>query len=121
MQRRDVNVAVEYSNMKSETDKKSELGKAISISRAKPKSGQADTIFSLLKKEMSLYEATCTLTKYVSQDCRRPGEDLNRISRNYMLTVLPHELACLVLLQYENVQYQYLQSKDIPVTGCGGP
>jgi hypothetical protein len=62
MQRKDVNVVVDYSNMKSETDLKSELAKAISISRAKPKSGQADTIFSLLKTEMSLYEATCTLT-----------------------------------------------------------
>jgi hypothetical protein len=48
--------------MKSETDLKSELAKAISISTAKPKSGQADKIFSSLKKEMSLYEATCTLT-----------------------------------------------------------
>jgi hypothetical protein len=51
MQRKeDVNVVVDYSDMKLETDLKSELAKAISISKAKPKSGQADTIFSLLKK-----------------------------------------------------------------------
>jgi hypothetical protein len=62
MQRGDVNVAVEYSDMKSETDLKSELAKAMSISSAKPKSGQADRMFSSLKREMSLYEATCTLT-----------------------------------------------------------
>jgi hypothetical protein len=37
-------------------------GKAISISTGKPKSGQADKIFSSLNKEMSFYEATCTLT-----------------------------------------------------------
>jgi hypothetical protein len=48
--------------MKSETDLKSELAKAISISAAKPESGQADKIFSSLKKrEMRLYEATCTV------------------------------------------------------------
>jgi hypothetical protein len=58
----DVNVVVEYSDMKSETDLKSELAKAISTSTAKPKSGQADKIFSSLKKEISLYEATCILT-----------------------------------------------------------
>jgi hypothetical protein len=52
----DVNV-VEYSDMKSEIDLKYE-----SISMAKPKSRQAETIFSSFKKEMSLYEATCTLT-----------------------------------------------------------
>jgi hypothetical protein len=32
-----VNVAMEYSDMKSETDRKSELAKAMSISTAKPK------------------------------------------------------------------------------------
>jgi hypothetical protein len=58
----DVNVAVKYSDMKSETDLESELAKAVSITTAKPKSGQAGKIFSSLKKEMSLYEATCTLT-----------------------------------------------------------
>jgi hypothetical protein len=36
--------------MKSETDLKSELAKAISISAAKPKSEQADRIFSSLRK-----------------------------------------------------------------------
>jgi hypothetical protein len=45
----DVNVA-EYSYMKTETDLKSELTKATSISMAKPKSGEADKIFSSLKK-----------------------------------------------------------------------
>jgi hypothetical protein len=60
-QREDVNVVVEYFDMKSETDLKSESAKAISISTAKPKSGQADKIFSTLK-ETSLYEATRTLT-----------------------------------------------------------
>jgi hypothetical protein len=48
--------------MKSQTDLKCELAKTISISKGKPKSGQADKIFSSLKKEMCLYEATCTLT-----------------------------------------------------------
>jgi flagellar motor switch protein FliG len=47
----------EYADMKSETHIKSELPKAISISTAKLKSGQAEEIFSSLKKEMSLYEA----------------------------------------------------------------
>jgi hypothetical protein len=42
----DVNVFVKSSDMKSETDLKSELEKAISIRTAKPKSGQADKIFS---------------------------------------------------------------------------
>jgi hypothetical protein len=58
----DVNIAVEYSDMKSETHLKFELTKAISISREKPKSGQSDKIFSTLKIKMSLYEVTCTLT-----------------------------------------------------------
>jgi hypothetical protein len=35
----DVNVVEDYSDIKSETDLKSELGKSISISTAKPKSG----------------------------------------------------------------------------------
>jgi hypothetical protein len=48
--------------MESETDLNSKLSKAISISTAKPKSGQEDEIFSVLKREMSLYEATCILT-----------------------------------------------------------
>jgi hypothetical protein len=57
-----VDVFVEYSDIKSETDLKSELAKAISISTTKPKSGQASSIFSLLKKEMILYEKTCIPT-----------------------------------------------------------
>jgi hypothetical protein len=52
----------EYADLQSETGRKSELAKAISISTAKPKSREADKIFSSLKKEMSLYEITCTLT-----------------------------------------------------------
>jgi hypothetical protein len=43
----DVNV-VEFSHTKSETDLKSELAKAISISTSSPKRGQADEIFSYL-------------------------------------------------------------------------
>jgi hypothetical protein len=58
----DVNVVVEYSDMKSKIDLKPELAEAIWISKAKPKPGQADKIFSSLRKQVSLYEATCTLT-----------------------------------------------------------
>jgi hypothetical protein len=61
MRREGEDIVVKYSDMKPETDLKSELVKAISISKAKPKSGQANEIFSSSKKEMSLYEATCTL------------------------------------------------------------
>ena len=39
--------------MKSEKDPRSELPKAILISTAKPKSGQADKIFSSLNKDMN--------------------------------------------------------------------
>jgi hypothetical protein len=46
MQRGDVNVAVGYSGMKSETDLKFDLTKAISISTAKPTPGKADEMFS---------------------------------------------------------------------------
>lgn len=46
--RGDVNV-VEYTDMKSDTDLKSEFAKVIPISTVKPKSGQADKMFSLLK------------------------------------------------------------------------
>jgi hypothetical protein len=49
--------------MKSETDLKPELAKAVRILTAKPKPGQADKMFSTLKMEMSLYEATCTVTR----------------------------------------------------------
>lgn len=44
--------------MKSENNLKSELAKAVSISMAKPKLSQADSIFIVKKKrkEMSLYE-----------------------------------------------------------------
>jgi hypothetical protein len=49
--------------MKSETDRKFVLVKAISISKAKPTPRQADKKFSLLTKEMILHEATCTLTR----------------------------------------------------------
>jgi hypothetical protein len=45
-----VDVVVEYSDMNSETVLKSELAKAISISTSKSKSGQANRIFSSLKK-----------------------------------------------------------------------
>jgi hypothetical protein len=62
MQREEDVKVVEYSDTKSETDLKYELAKAISISTAKPKSGQAHKIFSSIKKVMSLYEATWTLT-----------------------------------------------------------
>jgi hypothetical protein len=41
----DVNVVVECSDMKSETDLKSESAKAMSISTGTPKSGQADKNF----------------------------------------------------------------------------
>lgn len=49
--RRDVNV-IAY--MKSETDVKCEFAKVIPVSTVTPKSGQADKIFSLLQREMSL-------------------------------------------------------------------
>jgi hypothetical protein len=62
MQIKYVNVAVDYSNMKSETDLKSELGQNISISMAKSKSGKEDTIFSLLKKKRpNVKMLMCTL------------------------------------------------------------
>lgn len=44
---------VEYCYMKSEKDPRSELSKAILISTAKSKSGQADKIFSSLNKDMN--------------------------------------------------------------------
>lgn len=58
--RRDVNVT-EYTDVKSETDLKSEFAKVIPILTVKLKSGQADKMCSLLRREMRLYEATCTL------------------------------------------------------------
>ena len=57
-----LDVLTECSNIKSESDLKSELVKAISISISKPSSMQADKIFASLRKEMSLYEATHSLT-----------------------------------------------------------
>ena len=51
MQRQNVSVIVEYSNVKS-VDLKSELGQAVSILAAKPKLRQADKVFSSLEKEM---------------------------------------------------------------------
>ena len=57
-----LDVLTECSNIKSESDLKSELAKAISISISKPSSMQADKIFASLRKEMSLYEATHSLT-----------------------------------------------------------
>jgi hypothetical protein len=50
MKREDVNFVVEYSDMKSESGLKPELAKAISVSNAKLKPGQADQIFSSLKR-----------------------------------------------------------------------
>ena len=48
--------------MKSENNLKSELAKAVSVSMAKPKLSQADSIFIVKKKkEMSLYEVRCVL------------------------------------------------------------
>ena len=44
--------------MKSETDLKSELDKAISISMAKPKSEQGEKIWPSLEKEMSFCKTT---------------------------------------------------------------
>lgn len=61
IQRQNVSVIVEYSNVKS-VDLKSELGQTVSILAAKPKSRQADEVFSSLEKEMSLYEAVRSLT-----------------------------------------------------------
>lgn len=49
-QREDVDVVVEYSNMKPETDLKSELAKPVSISMAKPKPGQANKYIFIVKK-----------------------------------------------------------------------
>lgn len=46
----DGKVAVEYTDMKSEMDLKSELAKVVSVSMAKPKSGQTDKICSSLNK-----------------------------------------------------------------------
>lgn len=43
----------EYYYMKSEKHPRSEFWRAIILSRAKPKSGQADKIFSSLNKEMN--------------------------------------------------------------------
>lgn len=57
----DVNITVEYSTVTS-ADLKSELGQAISIFTAKPKSRQADKIFSSPEQEMSFREAVCSLT-----------------------------------------------------------
>ena len=47
--------------MKSENNLKSELAKAVSVSMAKPKLSQADSIFIVKKKEMSLYEVRYVL------------------------------------------------------------
>lgn len=48
--------------MKSENNLKSELAKAVSVSMAKPKLSQADSIFIVKKKkELSLYEVRCVL------------------------------------------------------------
>lgn len=52
---------VAHSDVKSETDLKSNTAQAISISTAKPKPGQGEKIYSLLKMELHLHE-TCTLT-----------------------------------------------------------
>ena len=49
MQRKEVNV-VEHSEMRSETDLKSKLAKALSIATIRPKSGLADKIFFIIKK-----------------------------------------------------------------------
>lgn len=46
----DGNVAVEYTDMKSEMDLKSELARVIPISMTKWKSGQKGRVFSLLNK-----------------------------------------------------------------------
>lgn len=48
--------------MRSETDLKSKLAKALSIATVRPKSGLADKIFLSLKKEKSFYEVTCNVT-----------------------------------------------------------
>lgn len=48
--------------MQSKTDLKSKVTKAMSISIAKPKSEQADKIFSSFKKESVHIELICTLT-----------------------------------------------------------
>lgn len=60
MQRQNISVIVEYSNVKS-VDLKSELGQAVSILAAKP-SRQAHEVFSSLEKKMSLYEVVHSLT-----------------------------------------------------------
>ncbi|KAF6321781.1 S1 RNA binding domain 1 [Rhinolophus ferrumequinum] len=55
-------VHTESSDIKSESDLKCELTKAISISTSKSSPMHADKIFASLRKEMSLYEATHSLT-----------------------------------------------------------
>lgn len=62
MQREENRNVVGFSDRRSETDLKSEYTKAVSISMTKRKPGQAEKVFGLLKKEKSLYEATCVLT-----------------------------------------------------------
>lgn len=47
--------------MKSEPDLNSKLAKAVSISMARPKSGNADKIFSPSEREKSFYKSTCNL------------------------------------------------------------
>lgn len=56
--RDDHSVAVEHSDVKSETSV-IWISKAVFILMTKPKSGQAYKLFSLLKKKMSLNEAKC--------------------------------------------------------------
>lgn len=51
--------------MRSETDLNSKLAKAVSISIARPKSGNADKIFSSSKREKSFYKSTCNLNRLV--------------------------------------------------------
>lgn len=48
--------------MKSETDLRSKLLKAVSLSTARPKSGKANKIFSSLKREKNFYKSTCNQT-----------------------------------------------------------
>ena len=61
----DATIVVDHSDRKSENEQKSELAKAISISTAKAKPGQAEETnnfkFSSVEKEMNLYKAICTL------------------------------------------------------------
>jgi hypothetical protein len=49
----DVNIIMEYSDVKSETDVKSELAEAISISTVKPKIRASRQNIFIVKKEMN--------------------------------------------------------------------